>query len=471
MGKLVVVGILLLVLAVGFVAWTQAGETAALLDAFLALPPLSQASWIVIVLVPLALLAYAAWLSYALVVQRSAARALEVRLNGVRDETKELIKAQVGSEESLHRLARTDPEDALAEMQRRLTEAERFAQVQQTRNEAADLQSRVEYIRAQQKALKERLGPILEKRRAIEQLFMELDSHQNDLDRTLDEIASGDDAVALDISLKKMIEFIKRSHGRCDDLERAAKTIAELKQDYAQLGNRLMPLADGDGGISGRLGELRDARDRLVADIDSLQQTPEGPLAERVHRFGEDRKALDRRIGDLNEEFSKLAVLRREIAGLFANFNRALDALAIPGIGDNASAIDARIADLAKFVDATQTHIDDIEHRIGVFAHLKAKLGEVQLRLDPLESETSGVVRAVEEVREIRDKLAAKIRRMEESEDGDLAERVRRFTESKRELEHRVSLLNEQFLRLAAIRKDIAGLFEKLSNAVSTSAN
>jgi len=48
---------------------------------------------------------------------------------------------------------------------------------------------------------------------------------------------------------------------------------------------------------------------------------------------------------------------------------------------------------------------------------------------------------------------------------------VRRFTESKRELEHRVSLLNEQFLRLAAIRKDIAGLFEKLSNAVSTSAN
>ena len=38
-------------------------------------------------------------------------------------------------------------------------------------------------------------------------------------------------------------------------------------------------------------------------------------------------------------------------------------------------------------------------------------------------------------------------------------------------MEERVALLNDQFLKLAAIREDIAGLFQKLSSAVSASAD
>jgi uncharacterized coiled-coil DUF342 family protein len=99
------------------------------------------------------------------------------------------------------------------------------------------------------------------------------------------------------------------------------------------------------------------------------------------------------------------------------------------------------------------------------------KLGEVQSRLIPLESEPGGVLSMIAELAEIRDRLTAKMRRMEESEDGSLAERVKKFTEVKRELEERVAMLSEQCVKLATIRNDIAGLFEKLSSAVSAAAN
>jgi ribosomal protein L29 len=74
-------------------------------------------------------------------------------------------------------------------------------------------------------------------------------------------------------------------------------------------------------------------------------------------------------------------------------------------------------------------------------------------------------------LRQIRDRLFAKIRQIDEDEDGGLAERVKKFSETKRELEERVSSLTEQFSKLATIRRDIAGLFDKLSGAVNASAN
>ena len=56
-------------------------------------------------------------------------------------------------------------------------------------------------------------------------------------------------------------------------------------------------------------------------------------------------------------------------------------------------------------------------------------------------------------------------------ENGDLATRVNTFVETKKELESRVATVTEQFSKLATIRSDIAGLFDKLSNAADTSSN
>ena len=470
MGKIVGISVALLALVVGFLLLAEGHELARVFEVFRAQPWLSQMAWVVIAVVAVALVFCVVWLGFVVARQRQSARALESRLDGVREGVKALGKVQAGADADMHNLARTDPEDAIAALRQRLTEAERFTLVQQSRSEAADLQSRVDQLRAQQQALKERLVPVLEKRRLVERLFMELEGNQNDIERTLNEIASGDAAIALDVGLKDMTEFIRRSHGRCDDIEQAAKVAAGLKQDYAELHGRLVPFAAADTGVASRIKELREARDRLTAEIDFLQATPEGPLAERVQKFADEKKVLDGRLAGLNGEFARLATLRQDVEGLFAAFDRALDVLGIIGRGDNTGDVDGRTEGLASYITATQAHLDDIERRLTIFGQLKTRLGEVQSRLIPLESDNGGVLSVLAELAEIRDQLSTKMLRLEESDDGSLAERVRKFTEVKRELEERVATLSDQCVKLATIRKDIAGLFEKLGSVVQSAA-
>lgn len=469
MSKFVGGCVVVFMLALGFVVITQAQDIAALLQAFRAEPLGQKLAWLLLVLIPLALIPSALWLSDSLIRQRKSASALELRLGGVRDSVKNLAKSQVDAEAAAHQLARTDPEDAIGTMQQRLGEAERILQVQSGRNEIGDLQTRVEQLQAQQQAFRERLMPVLEKRRAIEQLFTDLDSRQSDIQNTLAEIASGDDALALEVRISNLMDFVRKSHDRCDEIERAAKTLASLKDDYTALRARLGPLAAVEDGIPRRVKELSEARDRLSAEIEALHLTPQGNLAARVQGFVDDKRKLDDSVTNLDAQFSKLATLRKDVERLFENFDSALDMLSISDKG--ASDPDARVEEVTDFIKATQAHVDEIERKVVDFSQLRTKLGDLQSRLGPLEAREGGVADLVAQVAEIRDRLNAKVKHLEEDKDGDLAQRVKIFTEAKQDLEQRVAAVNEHFARLASIRNDIAGLFSKLSSAANASSN
>lgn len=469
MVKVVVVGTGLFVLAVLVVLLTHGEDLAALSSAFLAAPLLDEVAWAVIVLVPLVVLPCAVWLCDTLMRQRQAAQALALRLDGVRQGVKELAKTQIGAEATIQHLVRTDPEDAIGVMRQRLSEAERIADVQQGRNDFADLETRVHALGVQQQTLRDRLTPVLEQRRAIERHFLELDTRQTDIARALDEIASGDDAVALDIRLKKLTEFVRHGHARCDEIEQAAKSIAGLKEGFAELHARLAPLAAVEDGIKSRLEELNEDRDILAADIEAMQRTHQGPLADRVRSLADDKNRLDDGVSAMNLQFSKLATLRRDVDALFVNFDRALRLLAIAD--DDSADVDTRVEQLSKFIAATQIHIEDIERKLAVFSQLRAKLGELQSRLARLDAPDDGVASVIEAVNAGRDELVAKIERLEHGDDGDLVTRVKTLTETKRELEDRVANLTEHFGKLATIRRDITGLFDKLSSAVGPASS
>lgn len=567
MGRFVGVSVALFVLAVLFVGVTQGSVMAAIFSAFGALPWLQKIAWAVIVLVPLVMLPFAVWLWDRVVRQQQSGTALQQRLDGVRGSVKEASKAQLDTEADVQQLTRSDPEDAIAALQRRVSEAERFAQIQQSRNAITDLDSRVAAIRAQQQVLKERLAPVLDTRRSIEQLFAELDGRQSDIERSLAEIASGDDGTALEIRLKNLTEFVRQGNARCDQIEQASKTLASLSAAGAEMGSRLAPFAAADDGISSRVRQLGETNDRLVAQIGSLERLPEGLLSDRVQKFSADSKKLGDGVAHLHDEFSKLADLRKDVAGFVAIFERALAALSnakdLHGAPDieariaevtqfigqtqsrfddierrmiaftelkarlgalqarlvplqsadsgvvklvndlqdilaemrkdaggfvttferslgalsnakdlhGALDIDGRIADVTQFIGETQNRFDDIERRVVSFTELKARLTDLQTRLAPLESADSGVVKLINDLQDIRENLIDKIRRVEGGEEGDLAARVRIFAETKHELEERVSGLTDQFAKLSTIRKDIAGLFEKLSSAVNGSAS
>jgi len=471
MGKFVGVSVVLFVLAVAFVVVAQGPEMAALIGAFRSEPLIHKIAWAVIVLVPLLMLPFAVWLWDRLVRRNQTASALEQRLDGVRQQVKDLTKKQAETDADVEHLTRSDPEDAIAALKRRVTEAERFAEVQRQRNEDKDLKSRVDGIRAAQEALKARLGPALDARRGIEQLFVDLDTRQRDIDRTLAEIASGDDASALDVRLKNFTDFVRQSNMRCDQIDQASKTIAMLGEACTELGARLAPFVSADDGIVVRLRQLKERCDELATNIGSLERLPEGALADRVQHFADDRKRLDSGIAELGAHFVRLAGLRKDVTALFSALDRALNVMAVVKNGHGAADADSRIEELTRFIDETQVQFDGIEARVAAFAQLRTRLDELQMRLVPLDSQESGVLRLIEDLQEIRDSLVAKIRRIEGGEEGDLATRVKSFAETKRELEERVAGLADQFTKLSTIRKDIAGLFDKLSSAVNGAAN
>jgi len=467
MAKFVGIGVAVFVLAIGFIVVTQAQDIAALFEAFRSEPLAQKLAWFVAVLILLALIPTALWLCDALIRQRKAASALELRLGGLQQGVKELARSQVDAEGSVHHLVRTDPEDAIGAIAQRLNEAERTAQIQQNRNQIGDLQSRVDELRVQQQSLRERLVPMLDKRRSIEQLFAELDSREIDIDRSLTEIVSGDDATAIALRLKGLTEFVRCGHERCDEIERASKTVASLKEDYAELRTRLDPYAAAEDGVARRLKELGEIHDELAAEIDSLQQTPQGSLAARVQIFADHKAKLDDGLANLERQFSSLATLRKDVEGLSDNLDRALDTLSGSG-GDDA---DTSLEEVSAFIKATQRQFDEIERKMITFGEIKTRLGDLQSRLEPLESKDGGIAAIIAQVQVLRDRLIAKIERLEADENGNLAARVDTFVEARQELEKRVTTVTEHFSKLATIRSDIAGLFDKLSNAADTSSN
>ncbi|MGB6171242.1 MAG: hypothetical protein WBG12_04645 [Xanthobacteraceae bacterium] len=468
MAKFVGFCVVLFVLAVGLVVVNQPQDMAALFEAFRSEPLAQKLAWFLVVLIPLALIPSALWLTDALLRQRRANDALEQRLGGVRQGVRELTKSQIDADASVHHLARTDPEGAIGAVTQRLTDAERVTQVQESRSEiGGDLQSRVDELRTRQQALRDRLVPVLEKRRSIEQLFADLDSRESDIERSLAEIVSGDDATAIEVRLNNLMEFVRRGHERCDDIEQAAKAIGGLKEDFAGLQTRLEPQAAAQDGIRRRVKDLDEAKDRLAAEIAALQQTPQGSLAERVQTFTEDKKKLEDGVASLEMQLSRLASLRKDIDGVSANFDRALDLVSNSAAGD----AEGRLAELSQFAKATQARLDEIERSMATVGQLQVRLGDLQSRLVPLEASDGGVADLIAKVASIRDRLVAKIESIEADENGDLATRVNTFIETKKELESRVATVTDQFSKLATIRSDIAGLFDKLSNAADTSSN
>lgn len=233
------------------------------------------------------------------------------------------------------------------------------------------------------------------------------------------------------------------------------------------LRTRLEPHAAAQDGIKRRVKDLGEVQDKLAADIEALQQTPQGSLTVRVQAFADDKTKLEAGVANLETQLSRLATLRKDLEGVSVNFNRALDLVSTSGAGD----ADGRLAELSQFVKATQARLDEMERSMATFGQLQVKLGDLQSRLVPLESRDAGVANLIAQVTEIRDRLVAKIESIEADENGDLATRVNAFIETKQELERRVSTVTEHFSQLATIRNDIAGLFDKLSNAADTSSN
>jgi chromosome segregation ATPase len=177
-----------------------------------------------------------------------------------------------------------------------------------------------------------------------------------------------------------MMDLGRQIHEHWDNIERASKALAGLRKDYGALQTMLAPFAATGDSVVKRVKEFNAAGDQLAREIGSLEQTPQGPLAGQVQKLADKKKSLDGRISLLDAEFLKRAALRHDTTVLFDRFDRALDVLGERPKTDGAVDIDTHLEELTTFVEGTQAHLDEIEHRAIAFSQLKTKLGELQSR-------------------------------------------------------------------------------------------
>jgi chromosome segregation ATPase len=312
----------LLALAVAFEVYSSEYPPAALIELVQSQPLLQKLAWAVIIVTPFGLLAGALWESARLDQQRKANDVWETRFRGVRKAADELDDAQKDIDRATSNLERSDPEDALSALQRRLLEAERTTHLQQSRNEKEGLLARIEMTRQQQQVLREKLGDTIEKRRMIEPLFVELQNSQDVLEKGLTGLKADD----LNDRLQALMQSTERMKSRCEEIERMLATFVQLKGELDALKNRLAPLDDKQSGVNSLVNALHDIRDQLTSTIERLDHDGDGTLAERATKFAESRQAFDERVSGLIDQFAKLDGVNRDIRGLFAKLRGEVDA-------------------------------------------------------------------------------------------------------------------------------------------------
>jgi hypothetical protein len=319
---LVLVGSVLLAVAVGFEVYSSDYSPAALIELVRSQPLLQKLGWAVIVVAPFGLLAAALWEGGRRDQQLKANEVWETRFRGARKAVDELDDAQKDADRAASYLERTDPEEAMSALQRRLIEAERTTHLQQSRNEKEGLLVRIDMARQQQQALREKLGETIEKRRLIEPLFVELTQSQDVLEKSL----AGLKAEDLNDRMQTLMQSTERMKSRCDEIEGMVTTFARLKGELDALKGRLVPLEDKQSGVKSLVAALQDIRDQLTAVIEHLDHDGGATLAERATTFAESRRALDERVAGLLEQFAKLDGVNKDIRGLFTRLRGEVDA-------------------------------------------------------------------------------------------------------------------------------------------------
>jgi hypothetical protein len=302
----------LLAVAVGFEVYSSGYPPTGLIDLVQSLPLLQQLGWAVIIVSPFGLLAAALWESARLDQQRKTNEVWETRFRGARKSVDELDDAQKDADRAANYLERSDPEEAMSAIQRRLIEAERTAHLQQSRNEKEGLLVRIDMARVQQQALREKLGETIEKRRLIEPLFVELQNSQDVLEKGLTGLKADD----LNDRLQALMQSTERMKSRCDDIEGMLAAFVRLKGETDALKARLAPLEDKQSGV----------KSELSSTIERLDHDGDATLAERATKFAESEQAFDGRVAGLLEQFAKLDGLNNDIRGLFGKLRGEVDA-------------------------------------------------------------------------------------------------------------------------------------------------
>jgi uncharacterized coiled-coil DUF342 family protein len=291
---------------------------ATLVALFLSLPIPQQIAWGIICLVPLVLLVVAVLQHVRLIEKNKVAESLETRLHSIRLEIAGLDQNQKESDQAAQYLNRSEPEGAVTAVQTRMTKAEQAIQFHQERHLSGEMTAGIEQLRQKQHEIRQKLGEVIAKRRSIETSIVQLQSSQEEMEKTISEIEQDATGDTLDRRLQKLSQFVATANTRSEEIERALQGLLELEARFDALQRRLMPLEEKGIGVLAALSELRD---HLEVSITRLERDQGMSLTDRIEDLRKTRDELDERVSTVLAQLSEIEAIHKDMTGLFARVN------------------------------------------------------------------------------------------------------------------------------------------------------
>ena len=185
-----------------------------------------------------------------------------------------------------------------------------------------------------------------------------------------------------------------------------------------------------------------------------------GDMLSRIEEMREQQRELR---GKLGEVIAK----RRSIETLFVELQSSQDemerGLALIEEDKNGETLGERIQKLCQFSTMTDARCEEIEGSMRSLMELGTKFTALESRVAPLNRNDTGIAGVLGALARVRERLTATLAPLEEDGGVVLAERIRQLTETKCELEERVSNVFTQFSAIGTIHKDISSLFAQLN--------
>src|SRR3984957_16990959 len=398
--------------------------------------------------------------------QEANLRLLRGRLKGARDDIVVAQGLQSHFDAVVEHLTESTPQEAISLLQKKLTDTEQRAALQQSRNDAADVQDQLDDIRRRQQALRETIGVVAEKRRVIEPVFAEIRDRQLQLERSLSQIETDDNRNNLSDRLKQVGQDVSVVHARVNVLQESLATLIRFKEELEKSQAELVPLRAPAEGIYAVIDELRPAYDQLSKAVGEMESNGDQSLGAHVEALSRNKVEIEQRVARLDDYFNILDTIRLDFAELRerqAHLDRSLAEVETDSSGK--SLVDRQNA-LNEFIVQSRLRLGRLQESFTTLNRFKEELDKSQTELVPLQAPVFGIEALIAEVNKMRDLVTKTLGEIELDGDNSLGSRVEVLSGSKREIDERTTRVFQHFAELESIRKDIGGIFMAIRSAL-----
>ena len=431
---------------------------------FAALPGPQRFALGAIIFTTLSLFGSSVWQAYSLARQN---KLLRDRLRGLRQGTLVAHGSQNQFDAAVQHLVDSDPEEAIATLQKTLTDTEQRAALQQSQSESVDIQDRLDEIRRRQQALRETIGVVAEKRRVIEPVFGEIKDRQRQLERSLTDLEIDDNKNNLADRLRELDHNVSLIHARQSLLQESLTTLNRFKEELGKSQAELVPLRAPEAGINALIAELRIRRDQLTATLDELESSGDEKLSSRVEALSNNKLEIEHRVARLDDCFNILDMIRldfEELRERQAHLERSLAEVETDPSGK--SLIDRQNA-LNEFVVQSRLRLGKLQDSSATLNQFKEGLAKSQAELVPLQTPVFGIEALIAEVNTSRDILIKTLGEIEFKGDEKLSSRVEALSRNKLEIDERIAQVFQNFQKLDSMRKDIGEIFTSIRSTLN----